>query len=212
MGISVSSSKARKEHEGGVSLPTFPGSSSIVSRCVANLKPSPQAKAPGQINRPFFLGRLGACQSTICALPWGWQSAMNYLSNCFSPMQPRIGSTPFHQDQVIKGYPQCGLSALSGFSDAAGECGEVRWLYTPVSFSEAAGMCCVCSCLQLHQGSGSMVQPHMPTSLNKAVEECSIYACLPERVGYRKSAKTVLTSVSVSGESSSCSLPLQQKL
>lgn len=53
MGITVSSSEARKEYEDGVSLPTPLGSSSIVSRCVANLKPIPLAEAPGQINRPF---------------------------------------------------------------------------------------------------------------------------------------------------------------
>lgn len=36
-----------------VSLPTFPESASVASRCVASLKPMPQVDTPGQVHGLF---------------------------------------------------------------------------------------------------------------------------------------------------------------
>lgn len=47
------------EYNDGIPCPTFPESTSIASRCVANLKFPPQVEA--QENRPFFTERLGLC-------------------------------------------------------------------------------------------------------------------------------------------------------
>ena len=45
---------------------TFPENVFVASRCVVNLKPVPQAEAPGQVNRLFYMRRMG-CVS-VCSM------------------------------------------------------------------------------------------------------------------------------------------------
>lgn len=52
-------SHSKGEHKDGISQPTFPESTSLTSLCVMILKHAPQAKAPGQVNRPFH--KMGVC-------------------------------------------------------------------------------------------------------------------------------------------------------
>lgn len=49
----ASSDEANWRNQNGVSLPIFPKSASVGSRCVAKLKSVPQVEAPGKINVPF---------------------------------------------------------------------------------------------------------------------------------------------------------------
>lgn len=67
----------------GIPLHVFPESSSIAFTCLPNLKSTYQAGA----NRPLSQ-RLKVCQSVVCAVLSGWQSASNCLSNCYSPVDP----------------------------------------------------------------------------------------------------------------------------
>lgn len=51
--VPVSYSKAKGEHKGGVSLAMVPQSAFIASTYVTNLKPVPQAEAPGPVGGPL---------------------------------------------------------------------------------------------------------------------------------------------------------------
>ena len=56
----------------GISPPTFPESTLEASRCVANMKHTPQAEAPGQIHGPFAQEDWSTFQSATYAVPCGW--------------------------------------------------------------------------------------------------------------------------------------------
>lgn len=53
MGGTDECSEAKAEHNAGVPQLTFPESTSIASRRVANQMSAPQAEAPEQVNKPF---------------------------------------------------------------------------------------------------------------------------------------------------------------
>ena len=63
--VPVSCSEAKGECKDGIAWPLFPESTSVAPRCVTNLKPTPQAEAPGQVNRPPQFSRGGNLSRTV---------------------------------------------------------------------------------------------------------------------------------------------------
>lgn len=82
-----------------VSLPTIPENTSVVFRCVKNLKPVPLVEAPRHI---FHVHTGSVFQSAIFLVPWVWYTSQSSHSDCYSPVGPRITSPFGHQRQTIK--------------------------------------------------------------------------------------------------------------
>ena len=85
----------------------FPESTSVIPRCVPNLKPASQAEAPGQANSLPSQTDLGCFNVSGCCLcsALGWQPANNYLSYCYSCVGPRNTSPPGHQARRPRSIP-----------------------------------------------------------------------------------------------------------
>lgn len=63
----MSRGEAKGRCKSDVSLPAFPEGTSVALRCVANLRPVPQAEASGQLNGPFSHAD-GLCFSLLCGV------------------------------------------------------------------------------------------------------------------------------------------------
>lgn len=77
-----------------------------------NLKPVPQAEAPGYVNRPFSQEDWSFVSVFCLCIALGVVPANNCLSNYYSSLEPRAG---------IQGCHLCGLHVPIGFSKFAEE-------------------------------------------------------------------------------------------
>ena len=95
-------SKAEGESPDGMARPMFLKSSSVCHKMWSNLKPAPQAEAPGQAKRPpSQKGWGGVPQSTICTVPWG--------CNLPKPISP-IATAPRDPEMQASWLPEPGES------------------------------------------------------------------------------------------------------
>lgn len=59
-----------RELRDGIRWSTAPESTSVATRCMVNLKPAPQAEAPGQVDRPFFIDRFGGSGFNVLSVQY----------------------------------------------------------------------------------------------------------------------------------------------
>lgn len=138
----------------GISLLTFPGNTSLASRCVGNLKPVLQIEAPGKINRSFSQEVWGSIP--VCCLQcWkvGWGSRIGLPRTVFPIVTFPHGAQDLQPpwSGVLSSQGACPVW-IAGFSYRMKHIGtlllasERLWESMPTGFKNASWECLVCAC------------------------------------------------------------------
>ena len=103
-------------------LAMLPESIPVASRCVGNLKPVPQDKAPRQVNRPLYK-KTEVCVSvcSLCSTLEGGSLPRTISLIVKVQWDPGMQAPLATRGRQSRTVPQCILHTPTGFSKAAGE-------------------------------------------------------------------------------------------